>query len=152
MPRLRESVRGTRGNTCQRRRSIFEALSAFGERRDDNDDDDEAAVTDEDMTLKTIDCIAGVPWNAVCRRTMAVFVKYLTDNYNDELVNEQGFDGDVIESCLSHIHKNEVRNAYNRTDYLKRRQEVMSWWSDLISKASKGSGSIGDLHALQNRK
>ncbi len=65
---------------------------------DNNNDDDEAAVTDEDMTLKTIDCIAGVPWNAVCRRTMAVFVKYLTDNYNDELVNEQGFDDEMLMS------------------------------------------------------
>ena len=63
-------------------------------------------------------------------------------------LNEQGFDSDVIESCLSHINKNEVRNAYNRTDYLKRRQKVMSWWSDFISEASKGSGSIGDLKPM----
>ncbi len=63
-------------------------------------------------------------------------------------LNEQGFDGDVIEKCLSHIHDNEVRNSYNHAKYIDRRKPVMCWWSDFISEASKGSGSIGDLHAL----
>lgn len=37
-------------------------------------------------------------------------------------LNEQGFDGDVIESALAHVDKNEVRRAYNRAEYLERRQ------------------------------
>ena len=54
-----------------------------------------SAVSDEDMTLQTIDCIACVPWNAVCRRTMAVFVRYLVKNYMPKLLS-QGFDENML--------------------------------------------------------
>lgn len=57
-------------------------------------------------------------------------------------LNEQGFDADVIEVCLAHVDKNEVRRAYNRTDYLERRRKVMEWWSDHIEQASYGNLSV----------
>ena len=57
-------------------------------------------------------------------------------------LNEQGFDVDVIEAALSHIDKDKVRSAYNRTDYLERRKVIMSWWSEHIEKASNASNSI----------
>ncbi|MCP4324725.1 MAG: tyrosine-type recombinase/integrase [Alteromonadales bacterium] len=57
-------------------------------------------------------------------------------------LNEQGFDGDIIESCLSHIDKNEVRKAYNRSEYIERRQKVMIWWSSHIEQASIGNMSL----------
>ncbi|MDN3700116.1 integrase domain-containing protein [Vibrio artabrorum] len=57
-------------------------------------------------------------------------------------LNEQGFDYDVIETCLAHVDKNQVRSAYNRTDYLERRRKVMCWWSEHIEKASRGSYSV----------
>jgi integrase len=57
-------------------------------------------------------------------------------------LNEQGFDYDVIESCLAHVDKDEVRAAYNRTDYLERRKKIMSWWSDFIEKCAAGSMSL----------
>jgi len=41
------------------------------------------------------------------------------------ILNEEGFDGDVIEAALAHIGNNEVRNAYNRANYLERRKPVM---------------------------
>ncbi len=53
-------------------------------------------------------------------------------------LNAQGFDGDVIESCLSHEVGSKIRRAYNHTDYLERRKPVMHWWSDRIEQASKG--------------
>lgn len=53
-------------------------------------------------------------------------------------LNAQGFDGDVIESCLSHEVGSKIRRAYNHTDYLERRKPVMHWWSDRIEHASKG--------------
>jgi integrase len=64
-------------------------------------------------------------------------------------LNEQSFDVDVIEAALSHVDKDKVRSAYNRTDYLERRKVVMSWWSDHIEEASKGSNSITGLKALK---
>ncbi|MFL4198985.1 tyrosine-type recombinase/integrase, partial [Escherichia coli] len=48
-------------------------------------------------------------------------------------MNEAGFNADVIEAALAHTDKNEVRRAYNRTTYLDKRRELMSWWGDKIS-------------------
>ncbi|MEJ3966485.1 integrase domain-containing protein [Citrobacter braakii] len=47
-------------------------------------------------------------------------------------MNEAGFNADVIESALAHTDKNEVRRAYNRSTYLVLRQELMTWWSNLV--------------------
>ncbi|HIF9403009.1 TPA: integrase domain-containing protein [Photobacterium damselae] len=57
-------------------------------------------------------------------------------------LNEQGFDRDLIEAALAHVDDNQVRSAYNRTDYLDRRRPMMCWWSGYIEEASKGSLSI----------
>lgn len=57
-------------------------------------------------------------------------------------LNQQGFDHDVIETCLAHIDKNAVRRAYNRTDYLERRRKVMDWWSAHIELAAMGNLSL----------
>lgn len=57
-------------------------------------------------------------------------------------LNEQGFDPELIEACLAHADKNEVRAAYNRTDYLERRKKLMCWWSDHIEKATAGNLSL----------
>lgn len=51
-------------------------------------------------------------------------------------LNEKGFDGDVIESALAHVDKNEVRRAYNRAEYLERRKKLMTWWSNHIETCS----------------
>jgi len=51
------------------------------------------------------------------------------------ILNEQGFDYDVIEAALAHTDKNQVRAAYNRADYLKRRIPMMQWWSEHIEEA-----------------
>lgn len=57
-------------------------------------------------------------------------------------LNEQGFDADLIEAALAHVDDNQVRSAYNRTDYLERRRPMMYWWSSHIEEASKGKLSI----------
>ena len=67
-------------------------------------------------------------------------------------LNEQGCDVDVIEAALSHVDKDKVRSAYNRTDYLERRKKVMSWWSNHITEASNGSNSITGLQTLRVAK
>ena len=62
-------------------------------------------------------------------------------------LNEQGFDSDLIEAALAHVDKNQVRAAYNRTDYLERRRKMMCWWSAHIEAASKGDYSVsGNQH------
>lgn len=57
-------------------------------------------------------------------------------------LNEQGFDPDVIESALAHSDKNEVRRAYNHAEYIERRKEMMSWWSQHIENAANGNMSL----------
>ncbi|WP_421239152.1 integrase domain-containing protein [Aeromonas enteropelogenes] len=57
-------------------------------------------------------------------------------------LNEQGFNPDAIEAALSHADDNEIRRAYNRSDYFEQRQVMMGWWSDHIEQASQGSLSL----------
>lgn len=48
------------------------------------------------------------------------------------ILNDKGFDPDLIETALAHVEKNEVRRAYNRAEYIDRRREMMEWWSECI--------------------
>jgi len=64
-------------------------------------------------------------------------------------LNEEGFDADVIEAALAHIGNNEVRNAYNRANYLERRKPVMEWWSEHIEKAATGNMSLAGNKGLK---
>ncbi|KGR33455.1 phage integrase [Vibrio campbellii] len=57
-------------------------------------------------------------------------------------LNEQGFEPDLIEAALAHVDDNQVRSAYNRTDYLERRRPMMCWWGKHIEEASKGKLSV----------
>ncbi len=60
-------------------------------------------------------------------------------------LNEQGFEADLIEAALAHVDDNQVRSAYNRTDYLERRIPMMKWWSEHIDKAAQGNLSIAHI-------
>lgn len=64
-------------------------------------------------------------------------------------LNEQGFDPDLVEAALAHVDDNQVRSAYNRTDYLERRRPMMSWWSGHIEEAAKGSLSVTGTKQLK---
>ncbi|HEH9401234.1 TPA: tyrosine-type recombinase/integrase [Aeromonas sobria] len=61
-------------------------------------------------------------------------------------LNEQGFNPDAIEAALSHADENEIRRAYNRSDYFEQRVKMMQWWSDHIEQASQGSISMAIGH------
>jgi len=50
------------------------------------------------------------------------------------ILNEQGFEPDLIEAALAHVDRNEVRAAYNRAEYLERRYTMMCWWSDRLEE------------------
>jgi len=63
-------------------------------------------------------------------------------------LNEQGFDRDLIEAALAHVDDNQVRSAYNRTDYLERRRPMMNWWSEHIIEAATGCFSVTSLKQL----
>jgi integrase len=50
------------------------------------------------------------------------------------LLHEAGFDSQVIELQLAHSDKNKVRAAYNRSERLPERKELMQAWADLCVK------------------
>lgn len=53
------------------------------------------------------------------------------------VLNEAGFNPDVIEAALANSDKNEVRRAYNRSTYLKKRRELMNWWGITVDRTGK---------------
>jgi len=55
------------------------------------------------------------------------------------VLNEKGFQPDVIEAALAHIDTNEVSRAYNRSKYLEQRMDMMSWWGKHIKISSIGN-------------
>ena len=63
-------------------------------------------------------------------------------------LNEQGFDGDIVEAALAHMGDNEVRNAYNRSEYISRRTPMMRWWSEHIERAATGNMSLTGTKSL----
>ena len=64
-------------------------------------------------------------------------------------LNEQGFPPDVIEAALAHVEKNEVRRAYNRSDYLEQRRPMMQWWADFVMAADRGSMIEGGMKGMR---
>jgi len=63
------------------------------------------------------------------------------------VLNEQSLPPDVIEAALAHVDKNEVRRAYNRSDYLEQRRPMMQWWVDFMKAADAGSLFIKAMSA-----
>jgi integrase len=51
------------------------------------------------------------------------------------ILNEHGFNSDVIERQLAHAERNKVRAAYNRAEYLPDRGKMMQWWADYLQVA-----------------
>ncbi len=58
------------------------------------------------------------------------------------VLNEKGFQPDVIEAALAHIDTNEVRRAYNRSQYLEQRRDMMAWWGEHVELSASGNYSI----------
>jgi len=50
------------------------------------------------------------------------------------MLNERGFNADVIEVALAHQDEDEVRRAYNRYTYWKERMQMLQAWADLLDE------------------
>ena len=56
------------------------------------------------------------------------------------VLNDCGlFQSDWIETCLAHLVGNPVSRAYNNSNYLEHRIEIMNYWSNFIVEAQKKS-------------
>jgi integrase len=49
------------------------------------------------------------------------------------ILNERGFNPDVIEAALAHQDKNAIRRTYNRAIYWPERVNLMQAWADIGS-------------------
>lgn len=58
------------------------------------------------------------------------------------ILNEAGFRVDVIERQLAHGERNKVRAAYNRSQYLAERIEMMQWYSDHLDRLTNGADIV----------
>ncbi len=50
------------------------------------------------------------------------------------ILNERGYNPDVIEAALAHQHENEIRRAYNRATYWPERVKLLQEWADLLDE------------------
>ena len=53
------------------------------------------------------------------------------------LLNEQGWNRDVIERQLAHSERNKIRAAYNYAEYLPERRKMMQEWADYLEQLKK---------------
>lgn len=68
------------------------------------------------------------------------------------ILNEHGWDPELIEVALAHVDNNEVRSAYNRAEYIERRRPMMAWWSAHIQEAATGNLSVSAMTESRDRK
>lgn len=68
------------------------------------------------------------------------------------ILNEHGWEPELIEVALAHVDKDEVRSAYNRADYIERRRPMMAWWSEHIQKAAIGNLSVSAIKEHTDKK
>jgi len=55
------------------------------------------------------------------------------------LLNEMGWNADVIERQLAHAERNAVRAAYNRAEHLPERRRMMQAWADYLDGLASGA-------------
>jgi len=55
------------------------------------------------------------------------------------LLNERGWNPDVIERQLAHAERNKVRAAYNRAQYMTERRKMMQDWADYLGTLREGA-------------
>jgi integrase len=54
------------------------------------------------------------------------------------LARDHGFERDVVELALDHVHDTEVARAYDRGSRLQQRVRLMYWWAEELLRAQNG--------------
>lgn len=65
-------------------------------------------------------------------------IRTLFSSYCNDNRIELGLDKDIIEICLSHLDSDDVRNAYNRAEYLPYRLKTFQAWADYVEECAEG--------------
>jgi len=59
-------------------------------------------------------------------------------------LNEMGYNSEAIERQLAHTEQNKIKAAYNRSEYIEQRIELMSKWSDYLASISNKIIPLGN--------
>jgi integrase len=62
------------------------------------------------------------------------------------ILNEQGWDADVIERQLAHKEANKVRAAYHHSEYLAERRKMMQGWADFLDAKQRAGEKVVSIH------
>lgn len=62
------------------------------------------------------------------------------------ILNEQGWDADVIERQLAHKEANKVRAAYHHSEYLAERKKMMQGWADFLDAKQRAGEKVVSIH------
>lgn len=57
------------------------------------------------------------------------------------ILNDRGFEADVVEAALAHQDKNVIRRTYNRATYWEQRVELMQKWANLVDQFRNGAAT-----------
>jgi integrase len=63
------------------------------------------------------------------------------------LLNEQGWNPDLIELQLAHAERNKVRAAYNRAQRLPERRKMMQAWADYLDRLRDAGANVMNIKA-----
>ncbi len=66
-------------------------------------------------------------------------------SFATDVLNENGFDWDVVERQMAHVEQNKVRAAYHRTSYLPERCKMMQWYSDWLRERYEAAKAMIDI-------
>ena len=58
------------------------------------------------------------------------------------LLNEMGFNADVIEMQLAHLDKDRIRRTYNKAELIPERESMMQAWADYLEGLKRGANVI----------
>ncbi|MEA3404889.1 MAG: tyrosine-type recombinase/integrase [Pseudomonadota bacterium] len=58
------------------------------------------------------------------------------------MLNEMGFNADVIEMQLAHLDKDRIRRTYNKAELMAERTSMMQGWADYLDSLKRGAAVI----------
>jgi integrase len=65
---------------------------------------------------------------------------------------ERGYPYDMAEIALAHTVGSEVERAYQRSDMLKRRREMIAGWAGILHKNAVEGGNVVKLGAAESAR
>ena len=68
------------------------------------------------------------------------------------LAKDNGYDKQVVDLALDHIHDNEVARAYDRGERLQKRIELAVWWGRQLVGAQRGEEVVLHHQAIGAKK